>query len=218
MNEKKEYFDNPVPENESALDVSLADQYAENFKNHLNKKGSVLGNITLLLITVIFFFSAEIISTSIDDILNLILVLFIHEIGHFITMKLFRYNNVKMFFVPFIGAAVSGKGKNITQFKKAIVSISGPFFGLIVGIIVLFTEDIYSPVVYKFITMSFILNVFNLLPLFPLDGGRFIQSLIGHNRVMNFIFGLLGTLALITFALYTESWFLAIILLPDFKI
>src|ERR1700722_15845354 len=52
----------------------------------------------------------------------LVLTLALHELGHFAGMKFFGYRDVKMFFIPFLGAAVSGKqAAGIAPWKQAIV-------------------------------------------------------------------------------------------------
>ena len=50
-------------------------------------------------------------SDNIQFLIFLVLVLFIHELGHFLFMKLFNYNNVRMMFVPLMGAFVQGAKK-----------------------------------------------------------------------------------------------------------
>jgi hypothetical protein len=41
-------------------------------------------------------------------------------------MRIFHYRDVRMFFIPFFGAAVSGRHYNIAGWKKAVVSMMGP--------------------------------------------------------------------------------------------
>jgi len=50
-------------------------------------------------------------------------------------MKLFGYRDVQMFFIPMLGAAVSGVESNPSSVRKAIVSLLGPLPGIIIGII-----------------------------------------------------------------------------------
>src|SRR5882762_10994677 len=54
-------------------------------------------------------------------VLLLVTVIFIHEAGHFIAMKLFGYKAVNMTFVPFVGAYVSGKATNLSKKNKLVV-------------------------------------------------------------------------------------------------
>jgi len=49
----------------------------------------------------------------------LVPILFIHETGHWIAMRVFGYRNLRMFFIPLFGAAVMGRHWNVPGWKKA---------------------------------------------------------------------------------------------------
>jgi Zn-dependent protease len=63
----------------------------------------------------------------------LVPVLFLHEAGHWVAMRLFKYRNLRMFFIPMFGAAVMGRHWNVPGWKKALVSLAGPLSGIILG-------------------------------------------------------------------------------------
>jgi Zn-dependent protease len=151
------------------------------------------GSLVLLIITFMLFFSAQIISTKWQEILILVGVLFFHELGHLTAMKLLKYTDLKMFFIPFFGAAASGKNINPTALKSCIVSLMGPLPGIVlsVGLYFLFflTKNYY---LFKTAQVMMLLNVFNLLPIMPLDGGRFVDVLFVNRRYFRFVFSLLG--------------------------
>ncbi|MDX1653260.1 MAG: hypothetical protein R3277_12250, partial [Brumimicrobium sp.] len=68
------------------------------------------GHISLTVLSMVIF--AITFSLIIDDYLLIAIllgVLLFHELGHFTAMKLFGYENLKMLFIPFLGAMVSGK-------------------------------------------------------------------------------------------------------------
>ena len=77
-----------------------------NLRNRENKKSSPWGNLTVLLITIFLFLGSGLISNPILDIIIIIFVIIIHELGNLIAMKAYGYKEVKMFFIPFFGAAV----------------------------------------------------------------------------------------------------------------
>ena len=77
-------------------------------------------------------------------LLNLLIVLVIHEMGHFVAMKSFKYKNVRMLFIPLMGAFVQGKKSNYSQKQSLIVLISGPFPGMVIGNL-LFWYSSWSP-------------------------------------------------------------------------
>lgn len=198
---------------ENVEDIELLDNSEiQNELKTIHQSQSKTKSFTLLIITLIFFFSSGIISTSWQEILILIFVLLVHELGHLLTMKLLRYHDVKMFFIPFLGAAVSGKAKNETAFKSCIVSLMGPFPGIILGVIfyLLFgiTQNYY---LLKTSQVMLLLNAFNLLPVMPMDGGRFIDVLFVNNRYFRLIFSVIGALFFFLLAITGEDFFLLII-------
>jgi Zn-dependent protease len=105
-------------------------------------------------------------------------MLFIHEVGHYVGMWKFGYKNLKMFFIPFFGAAVNGYAC-VSVVKESIVYLLGPIPGILIGLIFvifyLFThENIWFDAARIFITI----NTLNLLPLYPLDGGQFVFGIL----------------------------------------
>jgi len=124
-------------------------------------------------------------------------ILFFHELGHFVAMRLFGYRNVRMFFIPLFGAAVSGRSFQPSGWKKAVVSLMGPLPGVIVGTALLgtFLWGHQPPWVLRLGLMLIFLNLFNLLPLQPLDGGRYINTvLFCRNRWLEAAFRVITSL------------------------
>jgi Zn-dependent protease len=163
-------------------------------------------SLTLLIVTVILFFSAQIVSAKWQDVAILMTVLLIHEMGHLLSMKLLRYNDVKMFFIPFLGAAVSGRNQNETAVKSCMVSLMGPFPGIILGVLLylLFalTKNYY---VFKTAQVMLLLNAFNFLPIMPLDGGRYIDVLFVNRRHFRFFFAFLGAAIFLLLAVSSKD-------------
>ena len=184
-----------------------------NLRNRENKKSSPLGNLTVLLITIFLFLGSGLISNPILDIIIIIFVIIIHELGHLIAMKAYGYKDVKMFFIPFFGAAVSGKNENISSSKKAIISLAGPVPGITLGFILLITSFfLHSQFVYKLSVMFIYLNGLNLLPLFPFDGGRFMSEMFFiRNRYFEFIFKVIAVSIFIIAAIEFQDFILAFI-------
>ena len=106
-------------------------------------------------------------------------ILLIHELGHFVTMKSFRYRNVNMFFIPFLGAAVTGQRFDVPAWKKATVALMGPlpsiFLATVIGIAGMMMD--LDWLVYACI-VSLFLNGFNLVPLLPFDGGHVMHAVL----------------------------------------
>jgi Zn-dependent protease len=143
-------------------------------------------------------------------ILILVGALFIHELGHFLFMKLFNYQNVKMYFVPLMGAFVQGNKSKYSQFESLLVVGAGPFPGIILGIIcAIVFQSTHEPLFLSCAIIFFALNIINLFPLDPMDGGQLFKLLLKKNS--NFfllIFSFLSSLILIGLGFYLENWFL----------
>lgn len=108
-------------------------------------------------------------------------IVMIHELGHFFAMKFFRYNELGIFFIPLLGAYVSGTKREVSQKQSAIILLAGPLPGIIIGS-ALYLVDQHSAghylfdISYERIGLLFvILNLINLFPIYPLDGGQLLN-------------------------------------------
>jgi Zn-dependent protease len=170
-------------------------------------------NIAILAISLFVFFKLGLLNSGAGYIIALVLVLAIHEGGHLAGMLLFGYRNTQMLFIPFLGAAVSGEGRNIASYKKAMVALLGPAPGLMLGAVLLFVgAAAENSMLIRLAFVFLLLNAFNLLPFFPLDGGRFLNEIIfSRNRVVEMCFRLLASLALLLLAWAMGWWVLGIL-------
>lgn len=109
-------------------------------------------------------------------------IVIFHELGHFFAMKYFRYSDLGIFFIPLLGAYVSGSKREVSQKQSAIILLAGPLPGIILGIIFYLADQNSQSGIYLFeISLSrialllIILNLINLFPIYPLDGGQLLQ-------------------------------------------
>ena len=107
-------------------------------------------------------------------------IIMIHEMGHFLAMRYFRYNDLGIFFIPLLGAYVSGSKREVSQLQSAVILLAGPLPGIIIGIVLYLSgqnhELYYFGVSLSRIGLLFIiLNVINLFPVYPLDGGQLLN-------------------------------------------
>ena len=147
-------------------------------------------------------------------VLFLVLVIIIHELGHFVAMKIFGYNDVKMFFVPFLGAYVSGEPRRVSQYQRAITLLAGPIPGIIIGLLMFWLYTQTHQPIYHWLALMFIaLNALNLLPVSPLDGGQLLENIFFHsNRIVQSIFIILSCAALFYVAVLLRNYFLLFII------
>lgn len=196
-----------VPDSEYHYDEVLAE-----IENQQTGRKSWMKNIFIVLISLVIFFQLGLFKRGVSDVLIVILVLAVHEAGHLLGMRLFGYKNVQMLFIPFFGAVISCQSQNVAAYKKALVALLGPvpgiFIGVFFGILYAVTK---TPIYLQLTTVFLIINSFNLLPFFPLDGGRLMyEILFSRNRYAELCFKLLASLALIGIGLLLQFWLLAI--------
>ncbi len=190
-------------------DDHLIGQISKELKADDEAQKKPLKQIGSLLITLLLFFSMGLFDGSFRGVIILVSVIFIHELGHLITMKLMKYKDVQMFFIPLFGAAVSGKATSPSGTKKAVISLMGPVPGIIIGIVtaVMYIRAGESNPLLAELTRTFLfINVFNLLPFHPLDGGRFFDAILfSRHPVMEVVFKTVTTLMLGGIALLLKS-------------
>jgi len=139
---------------------------------------------TLLVLTFVAFLIAMSRDTEPVDIAIIVGVLLLHEGGHLLGMWAFGFSDLRMFFLPFLGAAVTGRKPGASAVQRSIVSLLGPVPGLVIALVVAFFVDIGDfprtpfPIAAQVVLMLVLLNGFNLLPVLPLDGGRLFQILL----------------------------------------
>jgi hypothetical protein len=128
-------------------------------------------------------------------------------------MRLFNYQNVRMFFIPFFGAAVAGRNRSVEGYKEAIVILLGPLPGIVLGAAVGVAGVAYgSELLNSAATLLLIINGFNLLPFLPLDGGRLLHLVLFSRQAwLEAIFRVVtgGLLALCGWAL--GAWLLMLL-------
>ena len=178
------------------------------------KSGNWLQGVLVLTITLLLFVGAEgLAGLTPGVIIALLAVLFIHELGHLVAMLAFGYRDLRMFFLPFFGAAVSGRKLDATGAQRAIVTLAGPLPGLILCIVLSFTaiDEIWAGA-DRFLWLLLLLNGFNLLPFEPLDGGRFLNIvLFSRHYWIEAAFRVLAGCGFLLGAYWLREWLLAVL-------
>jgi len=168
------------------------------------------GLIITMAIFIIFGLQAGFFEPSWYGVGSIIVVIFIHELGHAVGMKLAGYRQVKIFFIPLLGAAVSGHQTDPRAVRKAVISLSGPLPGILIGIILAVIFGITREEMAGIAAQTFLLiNLFNLLPFHPLDGGQFLDHVIFSRKpVLEIIFKVITSLLLVWIAWQLKAIFL----------
>ena len=204
---------NTQNENESEKLQDDIQPIIDAIQNLENPKKSVWKNLLYFLISVVLFISLGLFYNPIVDLAILVGVIFFHELGHYIAMTSFGYKDVKMFFIPLFGAAVSGKPENISGAKKAIVTLAGPIPGIALGFFLgFFAGAAENYLVMQISIMLLFINGFNLLPIYPFDGGRFLFDVIlSRQKYVEAIFKVLTVGILVGIAIYLQDLFFGFI-------
>jgi Zn-dependent protease len=144
--------------------------------------------------------------------LGFVALLFVHEMGHVIQLRREGIPASAPMFVPFMGAVVMAKSLGDDASAEARVGLAGPILGVIGTLallpIALSTDNDFW---YALIFTGLFLNLFNLLPVVPLDGGRAMAALSPRMWFVG-----LFALALLTF-LYPNPIIILILLLGAYE-
>jgi len=129
-------------------------------------------------------------------------VVIFHESGHFFAMKIYKYSDLGIFFIPLMGAYVSGTKQTVSQKQSAVILLAGPVPGIVAGIILHYLSGMYDNFLLERIAWILIyLNILNLLPVYPLDGGQLLNRLFFDSyHIVGKIFIVLSAGALAYFA------------------
>ncbi|MGI9019410.1 MAG: site-2 protease family protein [Solirubrobacterales bacterium] len=110
--------------------------------------------------------------------LGFVLLLLIHELGHVIQLRREGVEASAPMFIPFLGAVVAAKSMGDDAAAEARVGLAGPILGSIatlipLGIWLATDNEFWQALAY----IGFFINLINLLPVLPLDGGRAMAAL-----------------------------------------
>ena len=106
-------------------------------------------------------------------------LLVIHELGHFLSAKILGVSVNKICIYPFGGISKVNSMINISLKKELVILIAGPIMQMI-GYALL-CSFIHNKIELNLVTIyNFSILVFNLLPIYPLDGGKILNNLLSY--------------------------------------
>lgn len=127
------------------------------------------------------FFLLSILSGYYKNILTIYFILIIHELGHYIIMKLYKINVYSITIYPYGGMIKSNILINTNSIKLLLISLGGIIFQILFMIILflLYNLNVININIYKlFIENNIYIILFNLLPIYPLDGFKILSSIL----------------------------------------
>lgn len=139
--------------------------------------------------------------------IGLVVLLFIHEMGHVLALKRYGVRATAPIFIPFLGAFIGMKQLPKDATMEAVVGLGGPVVGSLGALGAWALYVIYDHPIFLVLTyIGLFLNLFNLLPILPLDGGRIVG-------VLSRWFWLIGAFGLVGLLFVFQSPILILILL-----
>lgn len=127
---------------------------------------------------------------------GLVVLLFVHEMGHVVALRRYGVKASAPIFIPFLGAFIGMKQLPRNAVMEAVVGLGGPVLGSLGalaawGLYIAYDHPIFLVMTY----IGIFLNLFNLVPILPLDGGRIVGALSRWFWIIGFL-GLVGLLFL----------------------
>lgn len=128
-----------------------------------------------------------------------VLLIFVHECGHVLALRQMGIKATAPMFIPFLGAFVTMKEQPRSVVQEAVSAMAGPVLGLGAAGVTYWLSQVYdSGLLQALAYAGFFINLFNLLPMLPLDGGRVAGAL--HPAIWG-----LGLVAAVAFLFYFPS-------------
>lgn len=137
-------------------------------------KSKVLFSIFSMLLTIWVYAAIY----GLPFAFGFVMMILIHEMGHYIAAKQRGLDVGLPAFIPFVGAWINLRERPHDSETEAYVAYAGPFVGTLAAFAAYFygkqiDSDLWLAISYS----GFIINLFNLIPVSPLDGGRITQVL-----------------------------------------
>ncbi|MDM5358371.1 site-2 protease family protein [Peribacillus sp. ACCC06369] len=137
----------------------------------------------------------------------LVYLIYIHEMGHLLAAKRKGIKTSNAIFIPFVGALIALKEEPKNANQEAYLAFGGPLLGTLAFLpaipLFMMTENPFWLLV---ITLGAMINLFNLMPVHPLDGGRIVG-------VISTKIWVLGIIGMVVYMFFHPNPFLILFLL-----
>ena len=107
-----------------------------------------------------------------------VVLLFVHEMGHVVQLRREGIRASSPMFIPFLGAVIAAKSLGENALAEARVGLAGPVLGSLGAAACLAIGELANSNFFRALAyVGFLLNLFNLIPVVPLDGGRAMAAM-----------------------------------------
>ncbi|MDH5160277.1 M50 family metallopeptidase [Heyndrickxia oleronia] len=126
-----------------------------------------------------------VITANFQELLVLFTIIFIHEMGHSVMAYIFSWRIKRISILPFGGVAEMDEHGNRPLKEELLVIIAGPLQHLWMGLMMLLLEKmgfVSTHLFTIFMEYNIMILIFNLLPIWPLDGGKLLHIIFSMNK------------------------------------
>jgi Zn-dependent protease len=117
--------------------------------------------------------------------LGIVLSIYVHEMGHVIALRRYGFRAATPMFIPGLGALIRLQQKIVNPREDADIGLAGPIYGLGAAAVALVPWLITGwPIFAAIAGVGAWINLFNLLPLGSLDGGRGFHALSRGQKLL----------------------------------
>lgn len=183
-------------------------------KPEIEKRSENTSNLmnALFFIGMIVAFSV-LFELSMVFLFGMVLVLVLHELGHFLAMKFFKYDNVQIKVVPLLGFAIQGEKAKYSQKERVLIALAGPIPSLFIASLVIILVDVPPAFMEEFsliMVAMIVINILNLLPLDMFDGGKLLEYMFfSTNDQARLVFAFTSSIVIILIGIYFKSYIVA---------
>lgn len=133
------------------------------------KMGKFAGTFVSMLLTVLIYMQAY----GLPFAVGFVMLIFLHELGHSLMAKYEGLDVSAPMFIPFVGAFIRMKELPKSAMTEAKIAMGGPVLGSLAAFACYGLYQITKDPFFLHLTyVGLLINLFNLIPLSPLDGGR----------------------------------------------
>lgn len=143
---------------------------------------------------LLLFISISIVTGTFVELIIIFTIVLIHEMGHYVMAKIFKWRIKRIMLWVFGGVMETEEHGNRSIKEDLLVTVAGPFQHLVIFLLLFFLLDIglLSDVIFKTaVTYNTAILLFNLLPIWPLDGGKLVFFLLSmklpYRKAFDFI-------------------------------
>ena len=179
-------------------------------------------DLKIFLFLIVFYFTKQL-----EIYILMIIFAIIHELAHLVAGILLKFKPDKLELIP-VGLTVSFR-VNVEDFtvkvhngnklilKEIIIALAGPFVNILITIIAFFIDIDYTQKLL-IIYLNLLIAIFNLLPIYPLDGGRILKGVLhifcGRKKARSLIYDI----SIVTNIILTAIASIAILYLKNISI